>query len=84
MKKPSRTDWARVDAMTDDQVDTSEAPPLDEKFFAEAELRMPVNKETVTIRLDPDVLTWLKSQGRGYQTRINAILRRYMEAQQRS
>ena len=41
----------------------------------------PRHKERVTVRLDPEVLDWLKAQGRGYQTRINAILRAYYRAQ---
>lgn len=83
MKKPSRTDWDRVDAMKDEEIDTSDIPPLDEAFFAEATLRMPQAKPIITIRLDPDVLDWFKSQGQGYQTRINAVLRRYVEAQKK-
>lgn len=79
----SRTDWDRVDAMTDEEIDTSDIPPLDETFFAEAELRMPQPKPSITIRIDPDVLDWFKSQGKGYQTRINAVLRRYVEAHKR-
>jgi uncharacterized protein (DUF4415 family) len=42
---------------------------------------MPEPKTTVTIRLDREVLNWFKREGRGYQTRINALLRAYMEAQ---
>jgi uncharacterized protein (DUF4415 family) len=79
----SRTDWDRVDAMTDEEIDTSDIPPLDEAFFAAAELRMPQAKPSITIRIDPDVLDWFKSQGRGYQTRINAVLRRYVETHKR-
>ena len=80
MKNPSRTDWERVKPMTDEQIDTSDIPPLDEAFFANAELRMPQAKPSITIRLDPDVLEWFKDQGKGYQTRINAVLRKYVEA----
>ena len=79
----SRSDWKAVDALTDDDIDTSEIPPLDDSFFAQAELRMPRTKPAITIRLDPDVLDWFKAQGKGYQTRINAVLRMYMEAQKR-
>ena len=79
----SRSDWKAVDALTDDDIDTSEIPPLDESFFAQAELRMPRTKPAITIRLDSDVLDWFKAQGKGYQTRINAVLRMYMEAQKR-
>jgi uncharacterized protein (DUF4415 family) len=80
-KKLSRTDWKRVDATKDSEIDYSEIPELGDEFFRKAMLRMPEAKASVTIRLDRDVLTWFKRQGRGYQTRINALLRAYMEAQ---
>src|ERR1700709_1129788 len=73
----SRTDWSRIDAMTDEDIDTSDVPPLDASFFKETELRMPRAKPVITIRLDPDLLDWFKAQGKGYQTRINAVLRMY-------
>lgn len=84
LKKPSHvgSDWDRVDAMPDDEIDFSDIPPLDDALFATAELRLPPRKEPITIRLDPDVLGWYRSFGKGYQTRINAVLRMYMEAQQ--
>lgn len=63
-------------------IDTSDIPELDDDFFRQAELRLPA-KQTVTIRLDADVLAWFKDQGSGYQTRINQLLRQYMLAQQR-
>ena len=81
MKKPSATDWKQLAAMSDDDIDTSDIPELDDDFFSQAELRVPV-KKPVTIRLDSDVLDWFKGQGQGYQTRINHLLRKYMEAQQ--
>ncbi|MCY1550603.1 BrnA antitoxin of type II toxin-antitoxin system [compost metagenome] len=56
-------------------------PELGEEFFRRAELRVPV-KRAVTLRLDADVLEWFKGQGAGYQTRINQLLRQYMQAQQ--
>jgi uncharacterized protein (DUF4415 family) len=70
--------------MSDADVDTSDIPPLDEDFFANAEVRMPERKVPITIRLDPDVLAWFRSLGKGYQTHINAVLRAYMQAQQES
>lgn len=79
----SYSDWERIDAMTDEDIDTSEIPRLDDPFFAAAQLRLPKAKPAITIRLDRDVLDWFKSQGKGYQTRINAVLRRYVEAQRR-
>jgi uncharacterized protein (DUF4415 family) len=66
----------------DKDIDTSDIAELDQDFFRQAELRVPA-KQTVTIRLDSDVLAWFKEQGAGYQTRINQLLRQYMQAQQR-
>lgn len=82
MTKASKTDWSRLARQDDQAIDTSGIPELDENFFREAELRVPA-KQTVTIRLDSDVLAWFKEQGSGYQTRINQLLRQYMQAQQR-
>ena len=78
MKKCSETDWKRLAAMPDKEIDFSDIPELDDAFFKDAEWRPPV-KQPVTIRLDKDVLDWFRSQGPGYQTRINHLLRRYME-----
>ncbi len=82
-KKKSRTDWAKLESMTDEEIDYSDIPPLDDEFFAKGELRLPTTKPLISIRVDPDVLAWFKSQGSGYQTRMNAVLRMYMEAQLR-
>jgi uncharacterized protein (DUF4415 family) len=66
--------------MTDGDIDLSDIPELDESFFKNAVLRLPVPKASITLRLDRDVLDWFRAQGRGYQTRINAILKAYKEA----
>ncbi len=80
LKKPSETDWTRIDEMKDDEIDTSDIPPLDETFFADAKLRMPGNKISMTVSVDADVLEWFKAQGEEFQNRINAALRIYAEA----
>lgn len=80
MSKPSKTDWQRMADPTDYKIDTSEIPELDDAFFQRAELRVPA-KHPVTLRIDEDVLVWFKAQGKGYQTRINKLLRQYMESQ---
>ena len=67
--------------MRDEDIDYSDIAELDAEFFATARVVVPPGKKQVTVRLDRDVLAWLKAQGRGYQTRINAILRAYYEAQ---
>ncbi|BAZ79607.1 MAG: BrnA antitoxin family protein [Sphaerospermopsis sp.] len=82
----SQTDWQRFDAMTDEDIDLSDCPEITPELFAKAVVKkgLPVakNKAQVTLRIDSDVLEWFKSQGRGYQTQINALLRAYMEAHQ--
>ena len=67
--------------MTDADIDYSDIPALDKTFFTKAAAPWPPVKMQLTIRLDADVLAWLKANGRGYQTRINRILRAAMEGQ---
>lgn len=79
-----RTDWARVDRLSDDEIaravaidpDTSFA---DAAFWKRARLVLPEPKQVVTLRLDRDVVRWLRGGGKGYQTRINALLRAVKE-----
>ena len=66
--------------MSDSDIDLSEVPELTEDFFKNAKVIMPETKKAVSIRLDSDVLSFFKHEGRGYQTKINAILRTYMNA----
>ena len=81
MKRQSRTDWKRIDALGDEDIDFTDIPKLGPEFFASA-IVWPGTKEQITLRLDPDVLKFFRKQGRGYQTTINAVLRKYMEAQE--
>ena len=71
----SQTDWNRVDWLHDKDIDFSDSPEVTPEMFANAVLRKglkPVSKRTqITLRIDDDVLTWFKNQGKGYQTRIN-------------
>ena len=69
--------------MSDEEIDTSDVPELDEEFFRHAKVRLPAGKQQVSLRIDSDVLDWFKSRGKGYQTRINAVLRAYVRAQRR-
>ena len=69
-------------AIQDEDIDYSDIPELDERFWKNAKVRLPETKTGVYIRLDADLLNWLKGQGRGYQTRINAILRSYYNSHQ--
>jgi uncharacterized protein (DUF4415 family) len=79
-KKRSRTNWEKIDTIKDSEIDFSDIPELGKAFFKRAVLGLPEPKTAVTIRLDRQVLDWFKAKGPGYQTRINALLRAYMEA----
>jgi uncharacterized protein (DUF4415 family) len=84
-----QTDWARVDALTDEEIeaavrdDPDAAPIVDAEWFAGATLVMPEPKEQISIRLDADVLAHFRKYPR-YQTRINAILRAAMEHEKKA
>ncbi len=83
---PDRTNWDGVKRMTDEEIDQQiqadpdVAPAFDESWMADAELVVPEKKEGVYLRLDPDVLAFFKAPGRGYQTRINTVLKSYVRA----
>ena len=83
--RTSKTDWARVRTMSDrDIVLSAEHPEASIKHLARGVVRRGLKpvppKASISLRLDADVLEWLKAQGPGYQTRINAILRAFKEA----
>jgi uncharacterized protein (DUF4415 family) len=85
-----RTDWDRVRAMSDEEIEAAaagdaDAPPLDETFWQEARVVFPrpVRKKHTGLRIDEDVLAWFRADGPGYQTRMNAVLCAYVEAQKR-
>jgi len=80
----SKSDWARVDAMTDAEIEAQMRDDPDWKDFididwSKAVAVYPQPKNAVSIRLDSDVLDFFKSTGKGYQTRINAVLRHFMQ-----
>ncbi len=80
----SQTDWDKLDNLTDDEIDFSDVDEITPELFAQAVVRhglKPVSKkEQITLRVDSDVLRWFRSQGKGYQTKINDLLRAYMNA----
>ena len=83
----SQTDWKRVDALKDEDIDFSDSREIPPEMFARAMVRRglkPVRrKEQLTLRIDSDVVEWFKRRGQGYQTKINALLRAYVEAHKR-
>ncbi len=86
----SQTDWARFDAMTEEELEAAIASDPDEaglhpdlKNWDNVMVGFPEPKRQMTVRLDGDVIEWFKATGKGYQTRMNAVLRSYVEAQKR-
>lgn len=82
-RRKGRTDWARVDSLTDKEIadavrDDPDAVPLDVDW-SKAVLVIPPKKKAISIRVDEDVLSYFRKQGAGYQRRINAVLRFYMQ-----
>jgi uncharacterized protein (DUF4415 family) len=83
--KGGHTDWARVDATTEAELERMDRDDPDLQGFenidwSKAELVLPAPKSAISIRLDPDVLDFFKAGGKGYQSRINAVLRSYVKA----
>jgi uncharacterized protein (DUF4415 family) len=81
--RKGKTDWAAVDALTDDDIakavaNDPDAVPVDIDW-SDAVLVIPAKKKAISIRVDEDVLNFFKKQGDGYQRRINAVLRSYMQ-----
>jgi uncharacterized protein (DUF4415 family) len=80
LTKKQKDEIKVLSKMPDNQIDYSDAPSLPEDLWKDA-VGNPFykpTKQSTTVRVDSDVLAWLKSQGKGYQTRINAILRAAM------
>jgi uncharacterized protein (DUF4415 family) len=76
----SKKRLSAIRKLKDEKIDYSDIPETDTKFWAKAELKMPEPKRGIYLRVDPEVLNWFQKAGKGYQTRINAVLRSYMEA----
>ena len=82
-RKSISSDLKRIDKLTDADIDYSDIPPLDERFFTKEIITLPQKKDSITLRIDHDVLEFFKHQGRGYQTLINAILKTYAHTKQK-
>ncbi|PPJ46059.1 hypothetical protein C0075_10130 [Rhizobium sp. KAs_5_22] len=85
----SKTDWARVDALTDEDIERAMRDDPDWKDlmdidWSKAEIVIPQKKKAISIRLDEDIIDFFQASGKGYQTRINAVLRHFITEQTRS
>jgi uncharacterized protein (DUF4415 family) len=81
LPKPTKKDWNRVASIRDEDIDCSDIPEFKDlsgfRPYADRSMYRPV-KVAVTCKLDADIVAWLKQNGKGYQTRMNAILREVM------
>lgn len=87
-RRKSQTDWAAVDALTDDEIEKAarndpDAASLDVDW-SDAVLVIPPKKKAISIRVDEDVLDYFKHEGTGYQRRMNAVLRSYVEQKRKA
>jgi uncharacterized protein (DUF4415 family) len=83
-----RTDWERIHSLTDNEIEALadndlDNPAADEQDWAQAIIGLPARKTRIHASFDQDVVDWFRDQGRGYQTRMNAVLRHYMHVQQK-
>lgn len=81
--RPGKTDWARVDALTDEEIESAMRSDPDwadlvDFDWSDAVIVTPAKKKSISIRLDEDVIEYFKAQGEGYQTRMNSVLRHFM------
>ena len=83
MSTSSKTNYKRISKLSDKDIDYSDIPETDEKFWSDAEVLFPTKKTHVSIRLDDDIISWFKQFGRGYQSKINSVLKSYITSIQK-
>lgn len=80
MNNTSRTNWEKVDSLTEEDIDISDIPPLAEEFSSNSRWWKPVKSLNVLVQIDPDTLAWFQTQGDDYEKKMAAALRIYAEA----
>lgn len=80
MNNISETNWEKVDSLTEEEIDTSDIPPLTEEFFSKSRWWEPVEPLKVLVQVDPKTLAWFQSRGEDYEKKMAAALRIYAEA----
>jgi uncharacterized protein (DUF4415 family) len=89
-RRRGKTDWARVDALSDREIesavksDPDAAPMLDKEWFRNAKVVLPEPKVPISLRMDREVVEWFNARSRRYQSRINAVLKAYVEAHRKA
>jgi uncharacterized protein (DUF4415 family) len=82
MNNTSKTNWDKVDALTEAEIDTSDIPPLSEEFFTKSRWWKPMSSLDVIVQIDPTTLAWFQAQGDDYEQKMAAALRIYAQAHQ--
>jgi len=80
MNSSSKTNWEKIDSLTEEEIDTSDIPPLSEEFFSKSRWWKPVASLNVSVQVDPNTLAWFQAQGEDYEKKMAAALRIYAEA----
>ena len=80
MKGSKKQRLEEIENIRDKEINYSDIPELNSSFWDNAKIVYPDNKKPITLRLDSDILEWFRSTGKGYQTRINAILKSYVKS----
>lgn len=80
-RKQSKTDWERLQKLScgDEEIDLTDIPEISDDSWANSVLHSKPKKKAISVRLDEDVIEYLKNEGPNYQTRMNEILRKYVE-----
>jgi uncharacterized protein (DUF4415 family) len=73
-----KKDIKKLKSLKESEINYQDIAKTDSTFWKDAQVKLPGNKKAISIRIDEDVLKWLKKQGKGYQSRINSILKSYM------
>lgn len=82
MNNTSKTNWEKLDSLSEEEIDTSDIPPLTEEFFSKSRWWKPVSSLSVLVKIDPQTLAWFQSQGEDYEQKMAAALRIYAQAHQ--
>ncbi|MBS0287999.1 MAG: BrnA antitoxin family protein [Proteobacteria bacterium] len=79
----SRTNWKKLHQENDADINYDDISETDAKFWADAHVVMPKHKVHISVRLDEDIVDYFKEEGRGYQSRMNAVLRSYVNSHEK-
>ncbi len=79
MNSTSRTNWEKVDSLTEEEIDTSDIPPLTEKFFSKSRWWKPLDKLNVLVPIDAKTLAWFQAQGEDYEQKMATALQIYAD-----